>query len=186
MKRRNFVLLLLSLTLVPAGLFAQDNEMSIAWITAERVKAAMLDKGAEKALPIEVTMDRTTAILTGEVESKIVQELATEVALSVEGVSKVDNRLRVAGEKKASQMSAEEAAAANEQELRDARLETSAKIALFKEIGMRARKVEVEAVQGVVSLRGTLPDAARKQIALDTVTRMKDVRQVIDLIKVGN
>ena len=101
MKKKS-MLLLLALTLVPAGLLAADDEMSTAWITAEKVKAAMLDKGAERALPIQVTMDRTTAILTGEVESKIVQELATEVALSVEGVAKVDNRLHVVGEKKAS------------------------------------------------------------------------------------
>ncbi|MGE0639805.1 MAG: BON domain-containing protein [Thermoanaerobaculia bacterium] len=186
MKKKSMLLLLIALTLVPAGLLAADDEMSTAWITAEKVKAAMLDKGAERALPIEVTMDRTTAILTGEVESKIVQELATEVALSVEGVAKVDNRLHVVGEKKASQMSAEEAAAANEQELQDARLESSAKLALYKEIGLRARKIEVEAVMGVVSLRGSLPDAPRKQIALETVTRMKDVKKVIDLIKIGD
>ena len=83
-------------------------------------------------------------------------------------------------------MSAEEVAAANEQEFQDARFESSAKLALYKEIGLRARKIEVEAVMGVVSLRGTVPDAPRKQIALETVTRMKDVKKVIDLIKVGD
>lgn len=186
MRKKLLAMALFLLTSFAVSAVAQDDEMSTAWITAEKVRALLLEKGAEKALPITVTMDRTTAILTGEVESIVVQELAKEVALAVEGVSKVDNRLRVVGEKKASEKSSEDAAKENQQELQDAQLESSVKFALYKEIGVKARKLEVEAVRGVVSLRGPLPDKARKTIAIDTVTRMKDVKRVVDLIKVDS
>ena len=167
-----------------AGLYAQQDDNLAAMVIEENVKAALLEKGAEQAIPIRVLMDGSTAILTGDVETKVVQELASEVALSVDGVKEVDNRLRIAGAKSASEMSTEEAKAAAAAELADARLESEVKIALYKEIGTKARKLEVEAADGVVSLRGKLPDEARKTIALDTVKRRKDVKDVVDLIEV--
>lgn len=164
--------------------FAQQDAETQALITAENVKALLLEKGGAKAVPIVVTMDGTTAILTGDVATKAVQELAAEVALAVDGVKKVDNRLKIIGEKDFTKMSSEEAAKENERELKDARLESSGKIALYKAIGSSARKLEIEAADGAVSLRGTLPDAERKKVALDTIGKMKDVKKVIDLIKV--
>ena len=163
----------------------QEDENLTALLAAEQVKATLLEKGGAKALPIRVTMDRATAILTGEVESKVIQELAKEVALSVDGVKKVDNRLRVAGEKPNAERSNAEASQDAVGELNDARLESAVKTALYREIGVRASKLEVEAVNGVVSVRGAVPDAARKQIVLDTLRARKDVKQVIDLMKVG-
>ena len=55
---------------------------------------------------------------------------------------------------------------------------------LHSEIGKRSKDIEVEAVDGVVSLRGTLPDASRKQIALDAAAKTKGVKKVVDLIKI--
>jgi len=165
--------------------FAQQDAETQALITAENVKALLLEKGGVHGVTITVTMDGTTAILTGDVATKAVQELATEVALAVDGVKKVDNRLKIIGEKDFTKMSAEEAARENERELKDARLESSGKIALYKAIGSSARKIEIEAADGAVSLRGTVPDAERKKVALDTIGKMKDVKKVIDLIKVS-
>ena len=165
--------------------FAQQDAETQALITAENVKALLLEKGGVHGVTITVTMDGTTAILTGDVATTAVQELATEVALAVDGVKKVDNRLKIIGEKDFTKMSAEEAARENERELKDARLESSGKIALYKAIGSSARKIEIEAADGAVSLRGTVPDAERKRVALDTIGKMKDVKKVIDLIKVS-
>lgn len=184
MRALTFVALSVALLIGSGSLRAQNEEDVASMVTAERVKAALLEKGGDKALPIQVTIDRSTAILIGEVETKTVQELAKEVALSVDGVDKVENRLRVAGAKKSSEMSAEEAAARQAAELADAKLESSVKIALYKEIGVKARKIEVEASDGVVSLRGTLPDEARKTVALETVENLSSVKSVVDLIKV--
>ena len=42
----------------------------------------------------------------------------------------------------------------------------------------------LEATDGVVSLRGTVPDANRKKLALDTAGKTEGVKRVIDLIKI--
>lgn len=162
----------------------QEDKESKDWLTKSKVEAKLLEKGGAKALPIQVTVDRTTVILTGEVESIVVQELAKEVALSVRGVKQVENRLRVSGEKSMSEMSNKESTDRQAQELKDASLEAEIKLALYKEIGTKARKIEVEAVEGVVSLRGPAPDEERKKVALATAKRMKGVKNVVDLIEV--
>jgi osmotically-inducible protein OsmY len=185
MKIRIVAMVALAALALAGGAFAQEDAATKALITAENVKALLLEKGGVKTVPIVVTMDGTTAILTGDVATKAVQELASEVALAVDGVKKVDNRLKLVGEKSFSKMSSEEAAKENERELADARLESSGKIALYKAIGTSASKLEIEAADGVVSLRGTLPDAERKKVALDTIGKMKDVKKVVDLVKVG-
>jgi osmotically-inducible protein OsmY len=163
---------------------AADDPESKSWLLKTKVEAALLDKGGPAALPIQVAVDRKTVILTGEVESVVTQELAKEVAMSVRGVSQVENRLRVAGEKTMTEMSTEEAAKVKRQELSDGTLEAEIKIALYKEIGTKARHLEVEAVEGVVSLRGPVPDEARKTVALATAKKTKGVKSVVDLLAI--
>jgi osmotically-inducible protein OsmY len=183
---RKLGLLLAGVLIVAAAApsFAEEDKESKAWLLKTKVEAALLEKGGAGALPIQVAVDRKTVILTGEVESIVTQELAKEVALSVRGVSQVENRLRVIGEKSMTEMSTEEAAERKRQELKDASLETEIKIDLYKEIGTKARHVEVEAVEGVVSLRGPVPDEQRKTVALATAKKVKGVKNVVDLLTV--
>jgi len=171
------------LGIVSAVAATADEEISAAWITELKVKTALLDKVGSDAVPIRVRVDRTTAILTGTVRSRSAQELCEEVALSVAGIGKVENRVQLAPPDPPSSPT-RRAARDVEQELSDARLESEVKLKLFAEIGVHARKVEVEAVEGVVSLRGHLPDAERKRIALETVERLSRVKKVVDLIRV--
>ena len=60
------------------------------------------------------------------------------------------------------------------------------KRALSDQIGKYSKTVEVEAADGAVSLRGSVPDAARKKIAVDTATKVKGVKKVVDLITIGS
>ena len=176
------VLLVLALVSAPARIAAQEKQASSEqdqnYAKELEIQELLLEKGGEGALAIKVTVDRTTAILVGEVRTRAAQELAEEVALSVEGIKSVKNRLQVkpAPKEQAGDPLAEETA--------DAYLESKVKRSLYSEIGKRARQIEVEAVDGVVSLRGKLPDEARKQIALDAATKTKGVKRVVDLIKV--
>lgn len=190
MKKHGYVVfaVLLALVLAPAYSAAQEeqatqekqasSEQDQNYAKELEIQELLLEKGGERALAIKVTVDRTTAILVGEVPTRAAQELAEEVALSVEGIKSVKNRLQVkpAPKEQAGDPLAEETA--------DAYLESRVKRSLYSEIGKRARQIEVEAVDGVVSLRGTLPDEARKKIALDAAAKTKGVQRVVDLIKV--
>ena len=55
---------------------------------------------------------------------------------------------------------------------------------LLGEIGRYALDLEVEATDGVISLRGTLPDPERKSLALKAARGTAGVKQVIDLVQV--
>jgi len=176
MKKHWYVVFVLVLALVSApARSAAQSQRDKDYAKELEIQELLFEKGGDAALGIKVTVDRTTAILVGEVPTRAAQELAEEVALSVEGIKSVKNRLQVAGGKDKNDAGEETA---------DAYLETKVKRNLFTEIGKRARKIEVEAVDGVVSLRGTVPDEARKKIALDTAAKTNGVKRVVDLIKV--
>jgi osmotically-inducible protein OsmY len=104
--------------------------------------------------------------------------LAEEVARSVEGVMKVDNRLEVVA-------SGGQAGDDVDAEASDSLLESRVKMALASEIGRHAWNVEVEATDGVVSLRGTVPDRQRREIAVKAAKNTKGVRKVVDLLKIA-
>ncbi|HEY2295959.1 MAG TPA: BON domain-containing protein [Thermoanaerobaculia bacterium] len=171
-----FVLALLA-TAVPAAAQAGHDDPALA--KEIEIRDLMLEKGHEAALGIRVRVDGETAILTGTVPTRAAQELAEEVAKSVDGIKKVDNRLQI---KTAS--GAPPPAHTVEQEMADAHLEMRVKKQLNGEIGKYAKQIEVEATDGVVSLRGTVPDANRKKLALDTAGKTEGVKRVIDLIKI--
>ncbi len=132
---------------------------------------------------VRVAMDGNKALLLGSVHQRASQELATEVALSVDGVKSVSNRLRLVRAQSGGIIS--EVATDAEEEAADAGLEAEVKVRLVGEVGRWAGSIEVEAVDGVVSLRGRVPDEARRDIALRTARSTSGVRRVIDLLRVA-
>ena len=185
MKTLGIIVAIFALILIPTSGAAraatpqEGGEQDAAYAKELEIRDLLLEKGGESALGIRVTVDRTKAILTGEVPGRPAQELAEEVALSVEGIESVDNRLQIKPPSGAAPPTH-----SLEQEVADARLEAKVKRHLHDEIGKWSKEIGVEAVEGVVSLRGTLPDANRKQLALDTAGKTKGVKKVIDLIKI--
>lgn len=188
MKHRATVIALFTLVLTllsgavraaPQATQADEKAQDAAYAKELEIRDLLLEKGGESALGIRVTVDGTKAILTGTVPGRPAQELSEEVAKSVEGIKSVDNRLQIKPPSGA-------AAPAHsvEQELADAKLEAKVKRHIHDEIGKYSKDIGVEAVEGVVSLRGTLPDENRKKLALDTAQKTKGVKKVVDLIKV--
>ena len=142
------------------------------------IGALLVEKLGKEASAIRVTLVGDKAILTGEVETRSVQELAEEVALFDAGVKSVDNQVKARYDPKLGKgMLTKEAG--------DSELEATVKMRLRAEIGIHAEKLEVEAVAGWVSLRGETPDAARRDIALRTAAEAKGVAKVIDLLRIA-
>lgn len=142
-----------------------------------RIHAALVDKLGEAAQPIQVAVAGDKAVLAGEVSVRPVQELCKEVALSVPGIERVDNdvklspRLPAAGKVKG--------------EATDVKLEIAAKARLESQVGNEAtRSLEVEAVDGWVSLRGTLQSSTHKDLAIRSIQNLEGVTKVVDLITV--
>lgn len=153
-----------------------DAEVSEA-LTAVAVKAKLITKLGGDGLAVKVEIHGNKAVLTGEVEKKESQELAKEVALSVAEVKEVDNRVTQKPSERAS------AAADLEGEIRDGVLETRVKGALLSEVGKNALKIEVEATNGVVSLRGTVPTSEISKASVAKAKSVEGVTKVVNLLR---
>ncbi len=138
------------------------------------VRTKLIEKLGTDALAIAVSVSGETATLTGEVAKSPSQGLAEEVALSVKGIKKVDNKVTV--------KNAEGAVAASESSVKNVSLEMKVKSILLTDIGANALKIEVEAVDGVVSLRGKLDDSNTSKAAVKKTRSIKGVKKVVDLL----
>lgn len=152
-------------------------------LLSERVRTQLLRKLGSDALGIEISAEGHRIDLDGEVSERSTQELAEEVAKSVRGVRRVRNRISLSP--RPGQTPLARGVGAAEREVLDATLESRVKAALLSELGRRALDIEVEAADGVVSLRGWVPDAQRKELALSTAAAVSGVTETIDLIRVG-
>ena len=152
-----------------------DAEVSEA-LTGIAVKAKLIAKLGGDGLGVKVEMQGSRAVLTGEVDKKESQELAKEVALSVDDVKEVDNRVT---QKPSSRVSA---AKDVEAEIKDGVLETRVKGALLTEVGKNALKIEVEATNGVVSLRGPVPSSAVSKTAVAKARSVQGVTRIVNLL----
>jgi osmotically-inducible protein OsmY len=159
-----------ALPLVAAAQSATDVEATIS--------AKLVEVFGDDAKTIRVTFVDGKAILTGKVVARSTQELAEQVALYFPEVKKADNQLAAENDRSLTKGQMKDEAA-------DAGLESAAKGALASEIGTYATDIEVEAADGVVSLRGTVPDDVRHKLAIDAMKRIKEIAKVVDLLRVN-
>jgi len=160
----------------------REQDVSDARLEAE-VRLALLEKLGQDGLGVTVEATRGRVRLIGAVDKRSTQELAEEVARSVSGVQKVDNHL-INREGSPESTAVGKAVGHTQREVDDAVLEMRVGKHLLGEIGRYALDLEVEVSDGVVSLRGTLPDPERKSLALKAARGTSGVRQVIDLVTV--
>lgn len=160
------------------------REQDVADARLEReVRLALLEKLGEDALGVTVEADGGQVRLLGAVDERSTQELAEEVAKAVPGVQRVDNRL-FARQGSPEKTAPGRAAGTTEREVNDVVLEMRVGKNLLAEIGRYALDLEVEATDGVVSLRGILPDRERRSLALKAARETSGVKDVIDLLQV--
>ena len=145
--------------------------------TEKTIAALLVDKLGKDAEPIKVSAIGDKVTLTGQVTQKSTQEIAQEVALSVEGVDKVDNQVKVKDEKGLFHGKAKKEAA-------DSKLENAVEKKVKAEIGAHYKTISIECTEGFCSIRGSVPDQARKDLALKTAASVEGVKKVVDLLKI--
>lgn len=174
MKTFSVAVLTFAVVLSYSGLAeAVSSPAEVESTVAAKLVAAFGDDGKT----IRITFVDGKAILTGKVVERSTQELAEQVALYFPEVSKVDNQLAAEKDRNIVQGQLKD-------EGYDAALESEAKAALTGEIGQYAKDINVEAVDGVVALRGTVPDETRHKLALESLSKVKGISKAIDLLRV--
>jgi hyperosmotically inducible periplasmic protein len=164
------------------GWAGREENVADASLGAD-VRLALIEKLGFDALSIAVDTAGGHVYMTGRVEKRVTQELAEEVALSVPGVTKVENSLELKGEGRSGTIVGQ-AVSSTESEVQDAALELRVGKNLLGEIGRHALRLEVESTDGVVSVRGQVPDRERKELALRAAQGTAGVKKVIDLLEV--
>lgn len=130
---------------------------------------------------LSVKVVQGTATLEGKVESEVDRELAERLALNIQGVDKVDNRLLLdAG--LAEQSLARQGFA---QRIDDATLTATIKSKLLWNASTHGMATEVTTQDGVVTLKGQAQTADAKQLAGTLASNTDGVYEVNNLISLG-
>ena len=173
------------LALGPMAAHAADGDMSRQLTEARQEGSVWTAFALNRHLSpftIDVDIENGVATLTGEVESEVDRDLAEQVALGVEGVSEVDNQLRVSGEDV--QRSAEGDRTFSNR-FNDATTTATVKSKLLWNRNTEGLDIKVSTRNGVVTLDGNTSSSAASELAERLARNTDGVRQVENNLNVS-
>lgn len=141
-----------------------------------RIQEKLVGMLGEDARPIQVAINGRKAFLSGTVQERVTRQMAKEIVLSFEEIKSATNRIEAV---KTPTLVEGQAFL----EGQDAELEFRVSRAISAALGPPGKEIEVEVVDGVVSLRGTVPDADTIEQAVDTAKSVAGVRQILRLLR---
>lgn len=131
----------------------------------------------------DVELNGETVILTGTVDEAIDKELAEQVALGIDGVKNVDNKIVVDAAYQPPKRSTSKPSF--KQSVEDATVTASVKSKLLWNEHTDGLDIKVRTVGGVVTLTGTADTAASKDLAARLASNTDGVRNVDNRLIVG-
>lgn len=173
---------------LPAGPAAAQEAASAAdaAITA-RVKTALLADARTQGFDINVDTRGGSVTLTGGADSQDAKDAAGAIAMGVDGVSRVDNRLVVAAPGTQARDAANEATASGQvraaasdagDAMGDGWLSTKVKAGLIADDRVKAFDIDVTTEGDVVSLSGHVPSREVRAIAIGIAEGTEGVARV--------
>lgn len=140
--------------------------------------------------PVEGRVDNGTASLRGEVGSEIARELAESIALGINGIDSVDNRLRVNTNLAQNGDEEDEEAAKTtrsySQYMIDVSTTASVKTELLKSPQISGMAIDVDTFNGRVTLSGTVKTRQEREVAEAMAKQHKEVKKVINNLEVAS
>lgn len=129
---------------------------------------------------LNVDVEGSVATLTGTVENEVKRELAEQVALGIEGIETVDNRIRVDPGVRPRLVSV----AAVDERLDDATVEARVKSKLLWNTRTEGLDIGVESREGLVTLSGESASAQARELAGKLAASTEGVERVDNAIRV--
>ncbi len=145
------------------------RQVDDATITA-RVKAALAKDPQTKARKIDVDTLNGTVTLTGIVSSRDEAQRAVEIARKIPGVVRVRNNLQV-GKRSLGRL------------IDDKTLGAKIKAKLLVEPGIRSLSIDVDVLNGVVTLTGIVNNRDQMRRILEIARQTRGVKKVINNLK---
>jgi osmotically-inducible protein OsmY len=149
---------------------AADDALIAAQV---RAKAAAIDPATVSL--VHANCDRGTVTLTGKVATNAERTAIEKAARGVSGVREVVDEIAV-----------DPSAPTGRQIAADIELAAKIQAALAAQTGINAAKIHVDVHRGVVTLTGTLPSAAHREVADQTVRGVRGVVKLVDKITIAN
>jgi hyperosmotically inducible protein len=146
------------------------TQVDDAKITAE-IKLKLLEDPLTKARKIDVDTVNGVVTLTGAVESEVEIRRAVEIASSVKGVRKVVNNLRVEKRGLTSY-------------IKDSEITLKIKTKLIQDPELKAFSIDVDTINGVVTLTGAVENRMQKRRAVEIAASVEGVKKVIDNLQI--
>lgn len=147
------------------------------------IEGAFLFNRNLSALDIDVEVKGTTAELTGYVDSPTKKSLAEQVALGVEGITAVDNKL-VVDANKAMRNDASSAKSSVMPAISDAAITAKVKSKLLANSEVSGLKVNVDTKDKVVTLKGEVENDAKRDLVYYITRNTEGVRGVNNKLSV--
>ncbi|UFQ97900.1 BON domain-containing protein [Pseudomonas wenzhouensis] len=128
---------------------------------------------------LDIAVQEGVATLGGQVESDVQKDLAEQVALSIEGIDSVDNRIEVSGDV------AEGNPPSLVQRLEDASLAATVKSKLLWNSNTRGLDIQVRSEAGNITLSGHAQTPAAKELAGQLAANTDGVREVFNHLSIS-
>ena len=163
---------------------AADNTRVPGWITT-KIQAQYFASPEVKPWNIDVTTNSSgVVILSGEVEQAADRDEAVRIARDTEGVTRVENRLRIKGESRdaAASGTAERRDPASAEEP-DAWITAKVQAKYFVDPDVKGRNIDVDTSQGVVTLSGEVQSESERRQAVAIARNTDGVKSVTDRLQ---
>lgn len=162
---------------VGASVDAATQTVTDAALTT-KIKAKLAADSRVKASDISVTTNGNVAVLTGTAPSAEAKKAAEDLALNVEGVTKVDNRIEAPSA--AATLGADMKAGAKNagEKVTDGWITTKVKSQLVADELTKASKIKVSTKDNVVVLSGKAASEAEKAQAIKLAIGTEGVKEV--------
>jgi osmotically-inducible protein OsmY len=165
-----------ALTAAPSYGAERTGDIKDAWITGKLEAVYALNRHLE-GYAIDTDTQNGVVHLTGTVESDIDRDLAGEIAKGIEGVTSVDNDLKVAsGSRKPATSSGDDRPFGVW--IDDATTTAAVKSKLLANPNTKGLKIDVDTRADVVTLRGEVSSSEEKQLAEELAKNSGDVKEV--------
>jgi osmotically-inducible protein OsmY len=154
------------------------DQRSPGWITT-KIQAQYFVNPEIKPWNIDVTTNSAGVVtLRGEVEEAADRDEAVRIAQGTQGVTRVDNQLRVEGD------TAAPSAMTQPEESGDAWVTAKVQAKFFIDPDVKGRNIDVDTTSGVVTLRGEVETDAERRQAIALARSTDGVASVNDQLQV--
>ncbi|MCE3251405.1 MAG: histidine kinase [Cellvibrio sp.] len=163
----------------------QDSKSAFkdGWIESKVETALMLNKHLNP-FDIDIRVDNNMATLDGEVFSDIEKELAENIALGVEGIDSVINKIKVVEKPTAAGEATTSEGRNFAQYVEDVSTTAAIKAELLASKNIEGLNIDVDTLNDKVTLSGKVKSPEQKALAQAIAAKHNDVKGVINNLQV--